>query len=261
MLEVKDEDKINGNFYVSKDLIDKIDKCHIYKYMDFDYLVQLIEKCELFVPNRQRFTDLREHSESFIKSLEELKNKFSIVPNYKSRSFFKSQKERYAQVWYQAVSCWTYDAHRYDSNGHEMDENYLMWKCHSSKHFVCRIRSTVQSFFSCLTSLKHDILVSDVKYEPVIFFHEANNPSRIFVKPEFYIDEQEIRFVVLQGFSECSCLDDIRLTINPHILIDEITLPPFINHEEERILKQRLCTVMGENKIHIKSSMLMEYTV
>lgn len=247
----------NKSIYVSRSLcLDKLDN-HIYRYVGFAYLVKMIQEKMFFVPNRQKFSDLREHSDYHFMVLEEFKNTIHSVPNYRSRKISKINQERHHQIWNQAVSCWTRDAHRSET----IDENYLMWKCHSDKHFVCRIRTSINRFSHSLRNLSHDIIVSQIEYKPIGRFRTKDHPTEILVKPSFYIDEEEIRFVVLHNkLADCKMGKDIKLQFEPVEMIDEIILSPFINREEERILREQLGCVLGEAEVKIKSSLLMEYS-
>ncbi len=258
--ESQNENGIQYGVYILNNGSHDLLKTPIYRYMEFAHLIELIEKGILFVPNRQRFTDLREHSELQIKSLEEAMCVLENMPNYRSRAFLKQQQERYAQIWNQAVLCWTFDAHGKDKQNNELGENYLMWRCHANKHFVCRIRTTIEHFAKSLDDVDYDILVSPVDYEPLPIHHLANEPSRIFKKPAFYQDEQEVRCVVLHNdMRKCTAKEDIKLRINPSILIEEIKLSPFINKEEERLLETRLREVISDSSIKVRPSLLMEY--
>ena len=248
---------VNKRIYVSELLYPSELDCHIYRYVSFAYLVKMIQEKMFFVPNRQKFSDLREHSDYHFMVLEEFKNTIHSVPNYRSRKISKINQERHHQIWNQAVSCWTRDAHRSET----IDENYLMWKCHSDKHFVCRIRSSINRFSHSLRNLSHDIIVSQIEYKPIGRFRTKDHPTEILVKPSFYIDEEEIRFVVLHNkLADCKMGKDIKLQFEPVEMIDEIMLSPFINREEERILRKRLNSVLGESEIEIKPSMLMEFS-
>lgn len=249
----------NISFYVSNSLCpDKLDS-PIYRYIDFAYLVKMIKEKKFFVPNRQKFSDLREHSELHFRSIKELRS-MREVPSRRMKKTVKLTQDRHSQIWNQAVSCWTYDAHRENINGEIINENYLMWKCHSNKHFVCRIRSTIRRVAHSIRDLSHVIIVSGVEYQPIERYRTADDPLGIFVKPSFYIDEDEIRFVVLHNeLAGCIMSKDIKLQFEPLDMIDEILLSPFIDREEESILRERLISVLGESEIEIKSSMLMEY--
>ena len=219
----------------------------------------MLETKELFIPNRQRFSDLREHSENNKKTISEARNTFRTVPAYRNRRIFRECEDRQMQIWNQAVSCWTYDSHRVSENSEELDENYVMWASHIIKKSVCRIRSTIKRFSSSIINLSHDIIISDVKYKPVARRHFANISEDIFIKPDFYMDEDEIRFVVLQNERFASDnQNDVVLSINPFELIDEITISPFISREEEQILAGKLRRIIGDNQIRIKQSIIME---
>ena len=258
--EETDDSGHQHGIYISNSITHDAISTPIYRYLDFRYLVQMIERQELYVSNRQCFRDLRESSDRYIKTMDEAVCKFSIVPSHKNRKFFKEQTECHSQIWNQAVSCWTYDKHKENDQHKRTHENYLMWKSHSDKHFVCRIESSIQQVVDSIQHLTHDIIISDVKYLPLSRFRIMNTPSDIFVKPVFYMDEQEVRIVVLQkSMSDCKYQSPIKLCVKPQILIKEIILSPFIDGEEERILKERLHSVMGVDRIPVEKSMIMEY--
>lgn len=256
--EWTDEHGQQFGFHASNNFSDDDLSTPIYRYIDFYHLIQLIERKELYIPNRQQFTDKREYSDNIFKTLEEINKIVNIIPNYGSKQYLKDINERHNQIWYQAVSCWTYDSAK--STKRQTPENYLMWKCHSEKHYVCRIESSIQLFADSIKDLTHDILVSDVSYLSAIRFRIANTPSEIFIKPDFYDGEQELRFVVLQNdIFDCIYKRPIKLPINPQILIKGITLSPFIDSVEEDILRERLHNVIGDETIPINSSMVLEY--
>lgn len=253
LAEKIDADNNSFAIYVAKNIREKMN-IPIYRYMKYEYLVQLLIQKKLFVSNKQKFTDLREHSEYIFKSMNESKHVLSEFPSYKNRTFCKNREEQYSQIWKQPVSCWTYGS--YVEN---MSENYLMWKCHMGNGLVCRIRSSVQKFAESIKELNNDIIISDVEYVPILRFHIVNIPSDIFKKPIPYIGEQEIRFVVLHNsIQSCMEKDNVSLVVDPTILIDEIMLSPFVGYEEERIMMERLQRIMGEKVIPVKRSALME---
>lgn len=262
-LDKYNEVKVHNDrsIYVSHDINETQFDKPIYRYMDFSYLIKLIESKQLFIPNRQRFSDLRELSEHNKKSLKEKFTTIQIVPSFKCKKYHREVEERLLQIWNQAVLCWTYDSHRINDKSQLLDENYLMWKCHESKNRVCRIKSSINRFLSCIKEFSHDMIIADVEYRPIGEYHLANSISNIFIKPDYYMDEDELRFVVLHNnLYDCISKNDIIMSIEPLELIDEITLSPFINHEEEQIMKERLNSVMGESAIKLKSSMLMEFS-
>lgn len=247
--------------YVNQVLTEEQYNRPIYRYIDFSYLIELIKNKQLFVPNRQRFSDMRELSEHNKKTMREIVSTFQIVPSYKSRKYHREVEERLLQIWNQAVLCWTYDSHRVNDKLQLLDENYMMWKCHESKYFVCRIKSSINRFLSSIDDVTHDIIISEVQYKPIGEPHLANSISGIFTKPDFYMDEDELRFVFLHD-NLCDCLShkDIIISIEPTKLIEEITLSPFVNREEVLLLKKRLMSVLGESNVKIKTSLLMEYS-
>lgn len=268
LLKVSDFDSKSYNsiskgehsIYVRKKIIDESYTVPIYRYLPFSFLIQLLREKKLYIPNRQRFSDIRELSEYHFKNIEELKCKLNPMLRGKQKSNYQALMEKHSQIWGQAVSCWTYDSHNKGKTGNPLDENYLMWQCHKGKKFVCRIRSSVQRIINSIDILSHDILISEIEYVPLLRRHIAHTPEDIFKKPEFYIDEQEVRMVALHNNKDGYIAKDcVRIPITPEMMIDEITLSPFIVPEEERILIERLKSILGDIQIAIKHSQLMEY--
>lgn len=233
----------------------------IYRYYAFQYLIELLEKKQLFVPSRQKFSDLREHSDSYCRSIDEIVRRFNIVPNHRQKKSMRLWRELAMQIWNQPISCWTFDSHTNDG-GVETNENYLLWKCHADKQLVCRIESTIADFANSIVLLNHDIIASSIDYVDVERFRIYNPVNEVFEKPSFYVHEDEFRFVVLHNEeSYYSKTDNILLDVNPFKLINKITLSPFVSPEIEKLMQERLLMAMGDNVIPVKKSMLMEYIV
>lgn len=244
--------------YVEKSITDY--NRHIYRYMEFVYLIQMLMDRILFIPNRQWFSDRRELSESNKKTLPEFINTFRPVPSYKTRKLYQEIEDRHLQIWNQAVSCWTYDSHRRGAASLLLDENYMMWACHSGKSNVCRIRSSINRIKNSILDLSHDILIANVTYLPIDRKRTANLPSSIFIKPEYYIDEDEVRLVALHNDrGSCDSKKPLILSIDPSNFIDEITVSPFASSEVEKTLLKQLRLNMDDDKIRIKRSILLEH--
>lgn len=229
----------------------------IYRYMSFEHLIMMFNSKVLFIPNRQRFSDLRERGENYKKTLEESLHTLTPLPPNGWKKYMYNRKNRWSQIWKQTALCWTYDNH-IKIGENVLDENYMMWQCHKSKPYVCRIRASIKRLLNSIRELNNDIFISKIEYVPIMRYRTENDPSDIFKKPEEYSGEQELRIVALHNsIRQCMSSFDIKVPIQPEKLIDEITLSPYICSEEESILKNRLSRIYNEELI--KPSMLIEY--
>lgn len=113
------------------------------------------------------------------------------------------------------ISCWT----------KEKNENYLMWKAYTPK-FGVRISSTVSNFTASFDPdyiKNYDIYGSSVSYEQQYFTDDTR--KLMFSKDKAYKDEREYRFLFIKPQNS---EDHIKVPYNPKIMIDKITLSPFI---------------------------------
>lgn len=252
--------KDNIGIYIEKKLYKERFNTPIYRYLSLPHLVEMIQERELFIPNRQKFSDLREHSDFCIKTIDELRNRLEVVPSHRERTKYREQKKIANQIWNQAISCWTYDMHLKDSSNNTLDENYLMWKANINKQYVCRVCSTLNDFVNSVELTSHNIIISDIEYysltKPLIT-HQVGN---IFKKPDFYKGEQEVRLVALHNkVEDLNNKSDIIIKINPQIFIKSIKTSPFITPKEEVIIKKILNEALENFDIPVYSSMIMEY--
>lgn len=245
----------NGIIYVNESIVDKDMSMALYRYMNCEYLIEMLDSGLLYVSNRQRFSDLRERG---IK--EEMKKYFPLTPVLKDKESKKrislDSNRRWWASYHTCVSCWTSDEYDY-GNSSSSNENYLMWKSYSNG-IVCRIETNIGTLLDNVsknnTDLRYDILFSKVSYLEKERFADNNPQHYIFDKPIYYRDEQEYRLAVL------STNESVCLKIDPNIIIKSITISPFVNPKiANKIIHFLKCEFPELNEITIQRSHVMEY--
>lgn len=218
---------ING-IYISKTLWEQAN-CPIYRYMEAEHLLSLLDSKKLHINNRQKFEDLNELGWKL-----GIKGSFPPIPQIKNKQKQKEQNEECHSKWKSAysccISCWTKGI---GDNTSLYSENYLMWKNYTSKYGI-RIATTCKDLVNSISSNSNeDILLDNVMYSE----NERNSflvKDMIFTKRAFYKDEREVRLCVLDNNSF------YLLKINPEILIKEITFSPFMPTEIKKIFQTHL---------------------
>ena len=220
----------------------------IYRYIKIEYLFDLIDRKRLYIPNRNSFTDLRDKIE-IEKRFEPLALQLEPVPSRKCRKDAQELKELKRLTFNICVSCWTLDSRR----NSDCNESFLMWKAYRHNGDICRIGTTIGHLIDSIESVPCDVAISDVCYDK----RNAYVCDRlIFNKQLYYEDEQELRIAALSHKDLF-----IDLPIDPYILLDEITLSPFLIPRVENMYKSMLEKTYPKLKNKIKGSHIMEYPV
>ncbi len=220
----------------------------IYRYIKIEYLFDLIDRGVLYIPNRKNFTDLRDKI-GIEKRFESLVLQLESVPSHKCK---KDAEELMAYKKFAfdiCVSCWTLDSRRKSG----CNESFLMWRAYQHNGDICRIGTTIGHLIDSIKSMPCDLAISDVSY------NERNAfvcDRFIFNKSPYYDDEQELRIAAL-----IHKVPFIEIPIDPYILIDEITLSPFLIPRIENIYKSMLEKTYPNLKDKIQKSHIMEYPV
>ena len=219
---------ING-IHASKTLWEQEQDTPLYRYMDAEYLLSLLDSKKLHINNRQKFEDLNEHGWK-------LNFKFSFPPipqvrnKQEQKKMYKASHSKWVSAYSCCISCWTRPIT--DNKGYD-SENYLMWKNYTSKYGV-RIKTTCKDLVNCIYStFNKDIILDKIEYsESEIRSFLAKD--MIFSKRAFYKDEREIRLCVLDNSSY------FLLKIDPETLIKGVTFSPFMPRDIRMVLQNHL---------------------
>ncbi len=188
----------------------------IFRYMSLEHVLSMLDKRELYVPNRKSFSDASERGGKV-----NPKNTFPLSPVSRSRKKTKADAKLVYDKWRAAysvcISCWTYDSLS-DTGNNGVDENYLMWKSYGCNNICCRIETTINELIHSIKDRNgFEILASNVAY---VSEHLSDGFAQhyIFEKPIFYRDEKEFRLCVLAQD------EYVQLKIDPFSMIRKITL-------------------------------------
>lgn len=224
------------NYFLLMDGLDK--EAIIYQYMDFDYLLALLENKQYYVNAKEVFED---KNEAFLPKRKLFG--FTIVganATNTSKEYIIEKAEdlgiRYyhSKEWF--TSCWT----------KKTKEDILMWKTYTSKCGV-RIKSSIHNFIASINVSENFFpICGAISYDG---YSSSSFWGCAFSKDVYYENEQEIRFYFL---SEETTLNKrfINLKVDPTVMIDEVTISPFVRIEAAMQMKEML-----ENKYFISSSL------
>ncbi len=220
----------------------------IFRYMKLDYFCSLVDEGILYIPNRNKFTDLRDRLglEKYI-AKHPFDFEFSAIPSYRERGWRKSLEKENKKVMDVCISCWTTDMLL---NG-VVDESFLMWKSYANTELACRIKTSIKHLINSITELSCDIVVSGVEYS------NDNNKTYndlLFKKTCYYESEHEVRFVALT-----SGKDHVDIKINPDSLNLSIKTSPFLTPIMESMVINGLKRKFPLLKNVIEPSKVMEY--
>lgn len=221
----------------------------IYRYIQIEHLLSMLDREELYIPNRKRFKDKAEHGHKF-----NPKNTFPLTivsKNYsKNGRKLDNTYEKWVSAYNLCISCWTYDVQQTDNSDY-IAENYLMWKSYGENSVCCRIETTISELIQSIEDINIDILISDVSY---VKEHLSDNIAQhyIFEKSIYYRDEKEIRLCVLKT------ADAVCLKIDPFRMIKHIILSPFIGNNLSDLIIGHLKTAYPNWNIPIEKSHIME---
>lgn len=239
--------QINDGIYIHRE-IKNLSK-PIFRYIRLEYLLSMLEKNVLYIPNRKAFLDKSE-----IGFKVNPKNTFplSIV----SENEIEDKKEgtiaykRWTAAYSVCVSCWTYDSL---SNSKVIDENYLMWRSYGSIGVCCRIQTTISELLSSIDNQNdYKILASNVSY---VQEHLSDGfvQHYIFEKPIYYQDEKEFRLCVL------SQDDFVNLKIDPFKMIKSITISPFITDSYSNFIIESIKHKYPQWDVQLNKSNILEF--
>lgn len=232
----KENFTLQNGIYVSNKI--KLSR-NLYRYLPYQYLLDLLGTKELHVSNRQLYDDLNEHG--FVK---DFKKSFGPTPILRNKKL--QERNRIATALQRkiafscCISCWTYDI-SYETG--KTSENYLMWEHYSkappeqegTENIGIRITTTCLDLINSIQNQDKEFVMGEISYEK-----EDNREhfveKELFFKRDFYQDEREVRICVFD-FS-----DHFRVSINPEKLIKEITLSPFVPKAIRNEIRDELYT-------------------
>lgn len=220
----------------------------IFRYMKLDYFCSLVDEGILYIPNRNKFTDLRDRL-GFEKHIAKhpFDFGFSSVPSYRERGWRKQLEKEKEKVMGVCISCWTTDILL---NG-EVDESFLMWKSYANTELACRLKTSIIHLINSIVELSCDLVVSGIEYS------NNNNKSYndlLFKKSCYYESEHEVRIVALTSGQE-----HVDIKINPNCLNLSLKTSPFLTPIMESLVINRLKQRYPRLKNVIEPSRVMEY--
>ena len=194
----------------------------VYHYMDYIYLIEMLEKKSFYISNRTKFQDQREYG-----AKENKRYSFSAfldanMSKPKAVCCVKRHNEKKNLAYNDtAISCWTYDSHG------NYDESYILWNWFGKEK--CRIESNIKNIIDNLTDCSYDIIICKVEYAKEKF--DTTIQDQIFRKHYKYKDEQEIRVCIL------NCNHDIVIPIrNMDVFLHKVRLSPFTTEKNNEFL-------------------------
>ena len=222
----------------------------VYKYMKLSHLLSLIHKKEFYVPNRARFSDLRD-KQGFEKHIPKHQFDFSISPVYSNRkdqNFYKNIEDERKKAFSLCISCWTMNLNANES----INESFLMWKAYGNNEIGCRIGTTIENLINSIIHIPYDIIISEVNY----YGELTGINNYIFGKSIYYESEQEVRMAVLSENEH-----HIQLEINPYSMLQEIILSPFIDPLMENFIINMVKENYPQLSERIFPSKVVEYQI
>lgn len=223
----------------------------IFRYMQLGHLLSMLEKKELYIPNRKSFSDASEWGRKI-----NHRNTYPLSPVSRSQRQTKVDANLAYRKWLASysvcISCWTYDSLS-NTEKNTVDENYLMWKSYGYNNACCRIETTIHDLINSIEDKnRFEILVSDISYVQE-HLNDGNPQHYIFEKPIYYRDEKEFRLCVLTQ------TESVHLKINPFSMIKRITLSPFITKELGDFLISSIKLKYPEWNVTIDKSRVIEF--
>lgn len=201
----------------------------IYRYTSLLTLLQILSG-KFFVSLKKNFCDKHEKGETFMTTCydfcvagesltgEQLEKGQILKSNIKETKFFPT-------------SCWT----------KKEKEDYLMWKAYASEVLSVRISSTIRCLLESIETTGYKVYIGEMRYKNLLRVPISNITNRLFEKSEYYEGEQEIRFYFLPIKPVSMNAGPLFLKVtNPLLLLQEITLSPFLPVKSRGLLKEYL---------------------
>lgn len=225
----------NKNVFYNTELSDLSMK--IYRYINIDYLDELLHDKKLFTNNRLNSKDVFEHENYANHGRKNATMKFiatapmTIQKPQDLHKLSKAEKEDY----HICISSWA-DESQLNTKS---DENIFSWGYYSKDlpqgHYLCRIETTIEDFINSISANQPNIWIGRADYHIGSSKWFLNN--RMFGRPQGYEIENEIRMCIQKTIDTNDYLE-----VNPETLIHNIRISPYMPHEDAKTLRQDLCT-------------------
>lgn len=188
----------------------------IYKYMELEHLLYLLETKRFYVKRRRENEDPNE-------SYTNVKLSFGMtavgenIPPQPKTDF---RMVPYSEIVSLPTSCWTLDS----------DEKNSMWKEYAPR-FGVRVKSSVHNLIASLdietSEESHNrIICGSMMYED--FFPSTDEERQLFLKDCSYWGEKEFRFYFNLPDDTKKENPAILIPIDPAVLIDEVVISPIV---------------------------------
>lgn len=228
---MENEDNIANSklYYCYYRLLDTMDNfnqnAYIFRYMEFEHLISMLEKKTFYVAKKRLFPDPNE-SRLPLRSAFSMRGVGQIVNEEQSireSIEWHNKKELYIKYSHLPTSCWTY----------QEKDNYLMWKSYTSSIGV-RVKTTIGKLIESLDTEGYDILCGYMHYDGYGYGNIKKIHDCLFSKEKMYADEREFRFY----FNPINVETEKHLLENDYVelkiynsvnLFDEIIISPTVN--------------------------------
>lgn len=231
--------KVINGVHVHQSLLSRLDE-KIYKYIETNYLLQLLESKKLYIANRTTFKDRREQGikENKKKMCYPLPAKFETL---EQEEWGKEYLIKLTEAYKICISCWTRDIHE------NCDESITNWNCYGTN--TCRIQTTIRDLLENMNCANFAALIAPVKYSQEKIDDIENS---IFRKYIAYQDEQEIRLCLL------SLNHYENVEVNVEKMIKAIRLSPSNSNAYNKIFSEGTISLFPFLKNKIEVSHIIE---
>ena len=211
--------------------------------MDLDYLFCLLETKMYYVNRKCHFEDKEEVAlplnSLFGFGLPEKTDISKEIVNEKSEEI-SSKIEQYRESAYWLTSCWTKNQR----------ESLLMWKYYTTK-CGARIKSSIHNVIASIGIDTYNIVCGNIAYNG---YYAKPFEECLFSKEPAYTDEQEVRFYFIpKVFSTDKSTAGIQIPVSPSVMIDEITLSPYMQRSATKKIADFIMNVYNIKNVHSSS--------
>lgn len=218
---------------------------HVYRYINFDSLLQLLSG-RFYVSAKQGFK--QSDPIDAVKKPSPLMFRFTVVSDTPAPPMTEEEKERDKRYWANMrlskgflASCWTVSC-----------ESHLMWNAYTSGSCGVYIKSCVHDVVASIKSLKgYKAYCEKMSYKG--YYYCMPFADYLFSKSKNYEDEKEVRFYFLpkrieeyekiptdEDLAESAACTGKCFSIDPAVMISEITLSPFMRDNDYIEMKDLL---------------------